>query len=193
MVSSTAVTSSMAEKSTHDVAHLYPTVIATITACTIMLFRVIIIVVAFNPYLLGTLLIPISSMILMSVIMLVWLWKKSKSHEVITVSSKYESPFQIIPALKFAGLIVLIKFFSTLAVSYQDVFSQISWLENLKNFPIYLISLLSGLADVDAITQDMAEKSALGAQSLTSLAATVAIIIALVTNTTIKIGLAKKF
>jgi len=98
-----------------------------------------------------------------------------------------------VPALKFAGLIVLIKFFSTLAVSYQDVFEQITWLENFKNFPIYLISLLSGLADVDAITQDMAEKSALGAQYLTSLAATIAITIALVTNTTIKIGLAKKF
>lgn len=56
-----------------------------------------------------------------------------------------------------------------------------------------MISLLSGLADVDAITQDMAEKSALGAQSLASLTATIAIIIALVTNTAVKIGLAKKF
>ena len=65
MVSSTAVTSSMAEKS-HDPVHLYPTVIATVTACTIMLFRVIIIVIAFNPYLLGTLLIPIISMIITS-------------------------------------------------------------------------------------------------------------------------------
>ncbi len=88
---------------------------------------------------------------------------------------------------------MLIKFFSTLAISYQDVFSQITWLQNFRDFPIYLISLLSGLADVDAITQDMAEKSALGAQALSSLAATVAIIIALVTNTFVKIGLAKKF
>lgn len=193
MVSSTAVTSSMAEKSKHTTSHLYPMVIATITACTIMLFRVIVIVTVFNPYLLGTLLIPISAMIITSWLILVWLWRKSRNHEVVTVASTYESPFQIVPALKFAGLIVLIKFFSTLAVSYQDVFEQITWLENFKNFPIYLISLLSGLADVDAITQDMAEKSALGAQYLTSLAATIAITIALVTNTTIKIGLAKKF
>ncbi len=193
MVSSTAVTSSMAEKSLHDIHHLYPTIIATITACTIMLFRVIIIVTAFNPYLLWTLLVPIVAMILTSWLILLWLWKKSKIHEEIVVASKYESPFQIIPALKFAGLIVLIKFFSTLAVSYQDFFAQIAWLENFKNFPIYLISFLSGLADVDAITQDMAEKSALWAQSLTSLVATISIIIALVTNTAIKIGLAKKF
>lgn len=193
MVSSTAVTSSMAETSTHDAQHLYPTVIATITACTIMLFRVVIIVTAFNPYLLGTLLIPISAMIATSGIILVWLWRKSKNHDTTVVGSTYESPFQIIPALKFAGLIILIKFFSTLAISYQDFFYNIEWLKNFKDFPIYIISLLSGLADVDAITQDMAEKSALVGQWLSSLAATIAIIIALVTNTTVKIALAKKF
>lgn len=66
MVSSTAVTSSMAEESVHEARYLYPTVIATITACTIMLFRIIIIVSAFNPYLLGTLLIPIFAMIITS-------------------------------------------------------------------------------------------------------------------------------
>ncbi len=66
MVSSTAVTSSMAEKSLHEPAHFYPTVIATVTACTIMLFRVVIIVTAFNPYLLGTILLPIVAMIITS-------------------------------------------------------------------------------------------------------------------------------
>lgn len=102
MASSTAVASSMAEKSLHDPAHLYPTVIATVTACTIMLFRVIIIVTAFNPYLLGTLLIPIIAMILTSGIALIWLWKKSATHDAVPVSGRFESPFQIIPALKFA-------------------------------------------------------------------------------------------
>ncbi len=190
MVSSTAVTSSMAEKSLHDPAHFYPTVIATVTACTIMLFRIIIIVVAFNPYLLGTLLIPIIAMILTSWGILLWLWKKSWDHETVVVTNKYESPFQIGPALKFAWLIVLIKFFSTLAGSYQDAFAQLPWPDGL---PIYILSFFSGLADVDAITQDMAEKSALWSQVFTSLTATIAIIIALVTNTAVKIGLAKKF
>ena len=191
MVSSTAVTSAMAEESKNEMQYLYPTIIATITACTIMLFRIIIIVTAFNPYLLGTLLIPVSAMIITSGVILVWLWKKAKTHDVKTIwSNTYESPFQIVPALKFAGLIVLIKFFSTLAVSYQDVLLQIGW---LKNFPVYLISFLSWLTDVDAITQDMAEKSALIVQGIPALTATVAIIIALVTNTVVKISLAKKF
>ena len=47
---------------------------------------------------------------------------------------------------------------------------------------------------MDAITQQMAElSSSTGIESLPALAATTAIIIALVTNTAIKIGLAKKF
>ena len=64
----------------------------------------------------------------------------------------------------------------------------------IENLPIYLVSLFSGLADVDAITQEMSELSnESGAQSLTTLISTTAIIIALVTNTAVKIGLAKKF
>lgn len=75
------------------------------------------------------------------------------------------------------------------------VTGQLSFLAGvLEHLPIYLVSLFSGLADVDAITQQMAELSTgSGVQSLTSIAATTAIIIALVTNTVIKIGLAKKF
>lgn len=61
----------------------------------------------------------------------------------------------------------------------------------LSHLPIYFVSLFSGLADVDAITQEMSELSS--GNSLTSLAATTAILIALVTNTAVKIGLAKKF
>lgn len=53
LVSSTAVTSAMAEKSSkEEKAFLYPTVIATITACSIMLVRVLGVVMLFNPLLL---------------------------------------------------------------------------------------------------------------------------------------------
>lgn len=101
MVSSTAVTSAMAQKSTEKDHYLYPTTIATITACTIMLVRVIGIVMVFNPYLLGTLLVPIVIMIGLSVLSLAWLWKRSKTHATLTTEA-HESPFQIGPALKFA-------------------------------------------------------------------------------------------
>lgn len=97
----------------------------------------------------------------------------------------------------------MIKLASTVALVYQDSFHiltsavthTIPFLVGLiENLPIYLVSLFSGLADVDAITQEMSELSnESGAQSLTTLISTTAIIIALVTNTAVKIGLAKKF
>jgi len=75
LVSSTAVTSAMAEKSKEEEkAFLYPTVIATIAACSIMLFRVLGIVMLFNPILLGTLLFPIIAMIATSAVLLWWAW-----------------------------------------------------------------------------------------------------------------------
>jgi uncharacterized membrane protein (DUF4010 family) len=75
LVSSTAVTSAMAEKSKEEEkAFLYPTVIATIAACSIMLFRVIGIVMLFNPILLETLLYPILAMIATSAALLWWAW-----------------------------------------------------------------------------------------------------------------------
>lgn len=97
LVSSTAVTSAMAEKSLRDEKGLlYPTVIATIAACSIMLFRVIGIVMLFNPELLSTLLLPILAMIVTSSTLLWWTWKQSKTHpDEVQISGINESPFQI--------------------------------------------------------------------------------------------------
>jgi uncharacterized membrane protein (DUF4010 family) len=205
IVSSTAVTSAMAEKSTQDEkGYLYPTVIAAITACSIMLFRVLGIVMLFNPLLLGTLLFPIAAMIVTSIFFLWWLWQKAQKHVVdIKVNGLGESPFQVGPALKFAGFVILIKFFSTFALVYQDSFYILAsgiahyvplLADILHHLPVYIVALFSGLADVDAITQQMSELSnGSWLQPLPAIAATTAIIIALVTNTAVKIGLAKKF
>ena len=205
LVSSTAVTSAMAEKSRQDEKSPYPTVIATIAANSIMFVRVLGIVALFNPILLGTLMLPIGSMILTSAGLLWWIWHKSQEHRADgIITEKQESPFRIGPALKFAGLVVLIKFFSTFALVYQDSFSALiaqmtqfvpSLAGTLHHLPIYLVSLFSGLADVDAITQQMTELSRPSdtLESLSTLAATTAIIIAVITNTAVKIGLARKF
>jgi uncharacterized membrane protein (DUF4010 family) len=186
LVSSTAVTSAMSEKSHHDHGDwVYPTVIATIAACTIMLFRATIIVTIFNPHLLWVLFWPIFAMIIASVLSLWWCYRQNKNVPEVHVASEHESPFQIWPALKFAGFVLLIKFFGTIALSYRHYFG---------DFTLYIVSFFSGLVDVDAITQDMAERSTLGAlQSISELTATTAIIVALVTNTITKITIAKRF
>jgi uncharacterized membrane protein (DUF4010 family) len=176
----------MSEKSHHDHGDwVYPTVIATIAACTIMLFRATIIVSIFNPHLLGVLFWPIFAMIIASICSLLWCYKKNKNAPEVRVSSNHESPFQIGPALKFAGFVLVIKFLGTVALAYRHYFG---------DFSLYIVSFFSGLADVDAITQDMAERSTIGAlQSISELTATTAIIIALVTNTLTKITIAKRF
>ena len=150
-----------------------------------MLFRATIIVMIFNPKLLEVLLYPILSMIVTSVVALWWCYRQDKNAPEVRVSSDHESPFQIGPALKFAGFVLLIKFFGTVALAYRHLFG---------DFTLYVVSFFSGLADVDAITQDMAERSLMGAvQSISEITATTAIIIALVTNTLTKIAIAKKF
>ena len=96
LVSSTAVTSAMAAKSVTSEKSPYPTIIATVAANSIMFVRVLGIVALFNPILLGTLLFPIGSMILTSVLLLWWVWQKSKIHTTDTIiTEKQESPFQI--------------------------------------------------------------------------------------------------
>ena len=75
-------------------------------------------------------------------------------HEKIAITpdeqkDTYESPFQLLPAIEFAGLIVVIKFISSLGFIYKD------------SIPLevssYFLGLVSGLADVDAINLTMSE------------------------------------
>lgn len=193
----------MAEKSKSDPDYLYSTVIATITACSIMLVRILGIVMVFNVALLKTIFPPIVAMIIVSSILLYWLWNKKqvRSSEMQTQRLK-ESPFRLIPALKFAGFVICIKFFSVIAVAYQDTFiSTIAFVTQaipavsniLSHLPTLLLACFSGLANVDAITQQMAELSGEKGQLLSNFIASMAILLALMTNTAVKIGIARKF
>ena len=66
--------------------------------------------------------------------------------------TEYQSPFQLLPAFQFAGLVVAIKFIAGIGLTYKAFLDE-------KIF-YYGLGAMSGLADVDAITQDMASKSA---------------------------------
>lgn len=63
---------------------------------------------------------------------------------------KLSSPFEIWPAIQFWGFYVMISVLMNTALYYQDFLKQqVSWLS--ENMPIYIISFISGFADVDAI------------------------------------------
>jgi uncharacterized membrane protein (DUF4010 family) len=98
-------------------------------------------------------------------------------------NTAYESPFRLLPAIQFAGVIVAIKFLSGLGIIYKDHL-------NPQIFN-YALGAISGLADVDAITQDMASKASEGSIAMMIAAST--ILIAAMSNNIVKASIAYRF
>lgn len=63
---------------------------------------------------------------------------------------KLSSPFEIWPAIQFGWFYVMISVLMNTALYYQEILKEnVSWLS--ENMPMYVISFISGFADVDAI------------------------------------------
>ncbi len=155
MISSTAVTAAMTNKSHDNSGNTYAYVAATLIASMIMCIRVIVISGFFNPAILPIITIP-TVIILFALGGSAWyFYRKDKAlpstKQFEVEDEEYKSPFELIPAIKFALIIVAVKFIAGIGLIYQDIINpQIFY---------YVLGLISGLADVDAITMDMAEKS----------------------------------
>ncbi len=108
--------------------------------------------------------------------------KNEQIPETIT-EPEYESPFRLIPAIEFAGVIVVVKFLSGLGIIYKAYLDPSIW--------NYALGAISGLADVDAITQDMASKASEGNIALMIAAST--ILIAAMSNNVVKASIAYRF
>ncbi|PIV90098.1 hypothetical protein COW46_04360 [Candidatus Gracilibacteria bacterium CG17_big_fil_post_rev_8_21_14_2_50_48_13] len=183
LASSTAVTSSMAQQSTLEKKHVSPFVMATIIASCMMFFRVVFWVMSFNQELTWSLLPPVVAMSVTSALIVGFLVMRSKQkgRDMNEPAEEVElsSPFQIGPALKFALFFLLISVLSEVASHYMGAQG------------VYLISFISGLADVDAITVTLSSQ-ALNNQISPEVAST-GIIIAMMVNTAVKVGIAKIF
>ncbi len=141
IISSTALTQSMATRSKLQ-PKLHPTLAAaTIIATSIMFVRVILIVSPLNQALLWKLALPIGVMfsctIVEIIVSLIRFRKKNTFKEESTDEIQHESPFKLFPAIKF-GLL----FISILAITE---FAKVHFGEQ----GIYLTALITGLADVD--------------------------------------------
>lgn len=84
--------------------------------------------------------------------------------------------------MKFALVIVGVKFIAGIGIIYQEII-------NPQLF-YYVLGIISGLADVDAITMDMSGKSLDGSLSLIVAATT--ILIATMSNNIVKASIAKR-
>ncbi len=173
LVSSTAVTLSFSQKS-REAPELGKTFASAIVlACTIMYPRILIEIAVVNRSLLAhmwVLIVILTASGLAATALLLFGKRKQTTGEV-----KLKNPFELMSAIKFGLIFAVILFVSKAAQQY------------LGSGGVYLAAGLAGLTDVDAITLSMAN---LAKESLSEDTAAIAILIAVVTNTIVKAGIA---
>jgi uncharacterized membrane protein (DUF4010 family) len=170
LVSSTAVTTAFSIES-KKLKYLYlPLALGVIIACSTMFFRILIEVIVINSELFLYILIPMIIMGSIGFLGSYIILKRTKLDHIKELS--FKSPFTIIPSIKFAIFFIIIIFFSKL-------FSII-----LGEKGIYLISFISGITDVDAITLSLANLAK--NSTISNQTASLGIIIATFSNTLMK-------
>ena len=174
MVSSTAVTLSFSERSNREPNLSRPFVLAITIAWTVMFARVLIEVGVVNASLLGKVWLPITLAGLIGLMYCAYLFFKQRTAEKGNV--EFSNPFDLMSAIKFGLLYALVLLISRAAQMY------------LGNTGLYLSSIISGVADVDAITLTMSELSNTGVLGTDT--AALAIVLATMSNTLVKGGIA---
>lgn len=170
LASSTAVTLSFAQRSRNNLSLGKPFALAIMLAWTVMFGRVLIEVAVVHASLLETLWLPITVAGLLGLGYGLYLYfsPHTEDEEDVDVTN----PFELAPAITFG----LLYGFILLATNAAEQF--------LGSTGLYLSSIVSGLADVDAITLTTAELSRVGTIGAES--ATRAIVLAVVSNTSVK-------
>jgi uncharacterized membrane protein (DUF4010 family) len=173
LVSSTAVTLSFSQRSQKDGALAKPFALAITIGWTVMFARVLVEVGALNISLLQVVWLPIVAAGVVALVYGAYLYLAPHTDEKGDVA--VSNPFELGPAIQFGllyGVILLV------ARAAQFYFGDTG---------VYLSSILSGLADVDAITLSMAELSNSGNLDLST--ASRAIVLAAMSNTVVKGGI----
>lgn len=173
LVSSTAVTLTMSERSRANPGVVRPLAMAVMLAWTIMFGRLLVIVGVVNPDLLVEVALPIAAG---GVACLAWVGRialRDESAEVDADADRLANPFSIGPAIRF-GLLYGVVLIGSKALS--------TWLGDTG---VYLGAVVSGVADVDAITVSLAKLSATG-ERIPAATAADAIVLAAAVNTVVK-------
>ncbi|RMF64882.1 MAG: MgtC/SapB family protein [Bacteroidetes bacterium] len=174
LASSTAVTLSFTQRSRHAPGLARPFAVAILLAWTIMFFRVIVEVAVVHAALLSRLWLPMTAGAGAALAYTIYLYLTASSRQQ-EEEDNLKNPFELGPAITFGLLYAVILLVANAAQMY------------LGDTGVYLSSLVSGVADVDAITLSMAELTRQG--NLTEDVATRAIVLAVIANTLVKGGL----
>lgn len=175
LASSTAVTLSFAQRSREITGLERPFAMAILLAWSVMFVRVMIEVAVINQALFHIVWIPLSAALVVCAAYCIYLYRIQSTGKQVE-QDKFKNPFEIGPALTFGLIYAVILLAANAARLY------------LGNTGIYLSSIASGLADVDAITLSLAELSQ-DARNLDLQTASRGIVLAAVSNTLVKGGI----
>lgn len=180
LVSSTAVTTSMSNQSKHNKKIVTPFVIGVLAASVMMFGRVMFTISVLNYSLLPSIVWTLGFMGFASLICIA-IFYKIGSTKTVQQSEKIDvqSPFQFLPAVKFGLFFLLI----LLAIEVTQRF--------FGEEALYITALISGFADVDAITISMSQLAL--AEGVSNSVAVRTITIAVISNTLVKAGITVMF
>ncbi len=175
LVSSTAVAVSMSRIAATRKDLAAPAAGAISLACTFMFLRVLVLTFVVNPGLALKVLWPFTIAALVGLVFTYYLFRKSRPVEVKMEDGFTQNPLQFSEAVKF-GIIFGIVYGAThfVQAKYGDL-------------GVYVVSLLSGITDVDAITLSLAQLAAEG--SLRPLAGVNGIVLASIVNSLVKFAI----
>ncbi len=174
LASSTALTLSLARM--NDRLPL-PRLLASgiLLAAAIMYPRILLEVAVVNPGLLPALWPPMLAMTFGCALGAFWFWRRKEPFGRIDTSKVATQPFQLLPALKFGTLLAVIMVIAHGIQAYMG------------EQGLWLVAIVAGLTDVDAITLTLARMAKGGISADT---AVTGITLAAITNTLVKGGLA---
>jgi len=172
-VSSTAVTFSLSKLyKLQKPKHLLYTYAAAISiANTIMFLRVLIETLFVNKEVFNFLLIPYTLTTITGIAISYYFYKKNEANIEIKSEALQKSPLELNEAIKFAllfGIIYAIVYYAS---------------QKYGNLGIFVVSFLSGITDVDAITLSL---SSLANKKISLINASIGIVIASFTNSVVK-------
>jgi uncharacterized membrane protein (DUF4010 family) len=174
LVSSTAVTWSLAQRSRERERLARSLALAIVVAWSMMFARVLVAVTIVSRPLLASIWFAMVVALVTGIAYAAWLYfsERSSSEEEVA----FENPFELGPAVRFGLLYGAILLVARTAQLY------------LGNRGVYLSALVTGLVDVDAITLSLAELSRSG-DTLSHLVAGRAVVLAAMANTAFKGGI----
>jgi len=171
LVSSTAVTLSMAGRSRERPELSDPAALAVLLASTIMFARVLGIVAVVNPEVAGSLVFPMAGATMAGLAASGWRWLRARRATGGEAAVAVSNPFELGQALQFALLFGVVLLGSKFAA------------QRLGAAGTYAAGVIAGSTDVDAITLSMAK---LAGVEITARVAATTIFLGAASNTVVK-------